>query len=93
VEQEEIILENEWANDLWPIVEIRPSKVAHKTWVFIGLRFVAKSLESKLNKMGYKVFDPQINSLEKRRNKLFDPQIINNKQNFVSLGPIPFNSG
>lgn len=78
MEQEEIILENEWANDLWPIVEIRPSKVAHKTWVFIGLRFVAKSLESKLNKMGYKVFDPQINSLEKRRNKLF--------------GPIPFNS-
>jgi hypothetical protein len=33
---------------------------------------------SKLNKMGYKVFDPQINSLGKRRNKLF--------------GPIPFNS-
>lgn len=69
MEQEEIILENEWANYLWPIVEIRPSKVAHKTWVFIGLRFIAKSLESKLNK----IFDPQINSLEKRRNKLFGP--------------------
>jgi hypothetical protein len=43
-------------------------------------------------KMRYKVFDPQINSLEKMKNKLFDPQIINNKQNFVSVGPIPFNS-
>lgn len=43
--------------------------------------------------MRYKVFDPQINRLEKMRNKLFDPQIKNNKQNIVSVGPISFNSG